>query len=260
MQFFIPGILPITLAAFMVWRDWKKGWRPEPVPRAGFWMLTALLLFAFWCGGYFLADAATTEERARYLTPGLETQVPLLTDFSLIYILVFPLFFLPFFALRSERALRRAALSNFLTLSLCTLTFFVFPVTFARPALPGHADELGAWILSLVHGADPAWNCLPSEHCAMALVAALALLQERRWLGTWALVTAIGIAFSTLCLKQHYLVDGVIGFVVALGMTLGARWQGWERLSLSTSQKKKFGGDGVSSSRSSDGLQDSSEG
>lgn len=225
----IPGILPMTFAALLTWRDHRKGRLTESA-RSGFWMLVGVFLFACWSGGYFLADALTTAERARYLAPGLESRVPLWTDFSLIYVLVFPLFLLPFFSLQSDMALRRAALSNLLTIFLCTITFLAFPVTFARPLLTAPPDELGAWILSLVHGADPAWNCLPSEHCAMALVATLALFQERRGLGLWALATAMAIAFSTLCLKQHYLLDAVAGFAVALSTMLAVRWPGWRRL------------------------------
>lgn len=225
----IPGILPLTIAGWLTFWDYKKGRIAEP-HRSGFWMLVGILLFAFWSGGYFLAGALTSAERARFLAPGLESRIPFWTDFSLIYVLVFPLFLLPFFSLRSERALQRAALSNLLTIFLCTITFLIFPVTFARPALPAPPDELGAWILSLVHGADPAWNCLPSEHCAMALVASLALFYERRWLGVWAFATAMAIAFSTLCLKQHYLIDAVAGFAVALGTTLVVRWPLWPRL------------------------------
>lgn len=261
----IPGILPLATAGLLTFWDNKRGRIAEP-RRAGFWMLTGLLLFAFWSGGYFLAGALTSAERARFLAPGLESRVPLWTDFSLIYVLVFPLFLLPFFSLHSEKALRHAALSNFLTIFLCTITFLVFPVTFARPDLPLPPDELGAWILSLVHGADPAWNCLPSEHCAMALVASLALFHERRRLGVWALATAMAIAFSTLCLKQHYLIDALAGFAVALGATFAVRWSLWhklwargQRFVATSAQDKKIANGRSGLGPRDEGWQDSSE-
>ncbi len=212
----IPFIIPIIAAGWLTVSDYKKQKLHEP-RRAGLWMLAGLVLFALWSGCYFLAGALTSAERVRLLSPGLERHVPFWTDFSLIYVLVFPLFLLPFFSLKTENALRRAAMSSLLTISACTITFFIFPVSFDRPALPGPPDELGVWILSLVHGADPSWNCLPSEHCAMALIAAMALFVERKRLGVWALGTALAIAFSTLCLKQHYFVDALAGFAVALG-------------------------------------------
>jgi len=78
----------------------------------------------------------------------------------------------------------------------------------------------------MVQGSDPPWNCLPSTHCAVAMLAALAILESDRRLGVWAVATAVGIGVSTMYTKQHYLVDVLAGFTLA-GLTWWALWWIW---------------------------------
>ena len=125
-------------------------------------------------------------------------------------------FLLPFFVVRERAAFRRLIAGDLLLFAACSVIFVAFPVAFERPPLPPQPWDLGAWVLSLVQGNDPPWNCLPSEHCAVALLAALATRESDRRVGAYALVTALLIGLSTLYTKQHYLVDVLAGYGIAL--------------------------------------------
>jgi membrane-associated phospholipid phosphatase len=62
-------------------------------------------------------------------------------------------------------------------------------------------------VLAIVYGADKPWNCFPSLHVAMSLLAALTILEVHRVRGMLILLLTLWISFSTVLIKQHYVLD-----------------------------------------------------
>ena len=93
--------------------------------------------------------------------------------------------------------------------------FLAMPVAFDRPGLATTTPNFAEWALQLVYGRDPPWNCMPSTHCAVAMLSALALLETGRGVGWFGMFTAAAIGVSTLYTKQHYVVDVLAGFTLA---------------------------------------------
>ena len=87
---------------------------------------------------------------------------------------------------------------------------------------------------------DPPYNLFPSVHLAIVTLAALVALKARRVYGAMALVAAGLVAVSIYATKQHFLVDGVAGVMLAVaayaifvrthcsnpGETLAYGWKG----------------------------------
>lgn len=68
---------------------------------------------------------------------------------------------------------------------------------------------------------DPAANCSPSLHVALSTICAFSIWSEKRKLiGSIWLIWSLGIATSTLLTKQHYAIDVVFGWLLALGALL----------------------------------------
>lgn len=127
--------------------------------------------------------------------------------------------FLPFalLSIRGEAAFDRTLKSVLLAAVLSDLIFFVFPTTFPRPAADGV-------LFDAIRSLDAPANCFPSQHVALAFLAAWGLrLDGRPWapLGyAWAAV----IAASTILVKQHYAADVAGGLALAaLSLRLTAR-------------------------------------
>ena len=218
----IPALIPISLALLFVYVEGEQAPRAEPAAWVG-WALGGAAMFGVWAGSYFLVGQGVDPARVRYLSSALEDQIPFRPTFALVYILLYPIFLLPFLVVRERAAFRRLVVGDLLLLATCSVAFLVFPVAFDRPAL-GPPRDLGTWVLSLVHGTDPAWNCLPSEHCAVAMLAALTIWEANRRIGAFAFVSALLIGLSTLFTKQHYLVDVVAGYGVSLCIFFALRW------------------------------------
>lgn len=215
MKLFIPVLFPISLSALFVFSEPPQVARSEPAAWWR-WALAAALMFGVWAGSYFLVGKLIDPARVRFLPSALEDQVPFRPAFSLVYILLYPIFLLPFFAVRDRDAFRRLVAGYLLMFATCSAAFLIIPVAFDRPALPPPPHDLGTWILSLVHGSDPAWNCLPSEHCAVAMLASLMTWEANKRIGAFGFFTTLMIGLSTLYTKQHYLVDVLAGYGVSL--------------------------------------------
>jgi membrane-associated phospholipid phosphatase len=223
MVWIIPAILPISVAALWVFSEEPQASAREPSQWIQ-WGLVAAMMFAIWAGLYFLVGRFTDPSRVRYLPALFESTIPFRPSYTILYVLLYPIFLLPFFAVRDRLAFQRLVSADLLMFATCTATFLAIPVAFDRPPLPLGPTDFSAWVLALVRGSDPPWNCLPSEHCAAAMVAALATWEADRKMGAFAFFTTILIGISTLFTKQHYLVDVLSGYGVAASIHFALRW------------------------------------
>ena len=72
-----------------------------------------------------------------------------------------------------------------------------------------------AWGLRSLHDFDPPYNCFPPLHVAYSFLAGLTAYRVHRGLGIVATLCATVIATSTLFTKQHYVVDVLVGVLMA---------------------------------------------
>jgi membrane-associated phospholipid phosphatase len=168
--------------------------------------LLALLMFGIWAAGYF-AIAYATEGHATHTLPTFawERDLRPSPEFVLIYLTIYPTFLLPFLFVRQKDFFRLFSLAYISVMCICYLIYLFFPVSIDRPELSVHS--FSTWVLAIVYAADRPWNCFPSLHVAMSLLAALTILEVHRIRGMLVLVLTLWIAYSTVLIKQHYVLD-----------------------------------------------------
>jgi membrane-associated phospholipid phosphatase len=107
---------------------------------------------------------------------------------------------------RTFYAMALASLSSF-------CVFLIYPTTIPRnvQAASGLTDKA----FQFLYAVDSPTNCFPSLHVALATLAAIAMLGERKSLGSIAVVWALLISLSTLTTKQHYVIDLIGGLLIA---------------------------------------------
>lgn len=217
------GVLPILAAALIARFEDRRHAEVVP-PEWRRWLVGALAMLGVWAGSYFAVGHLTTAERVVFLSSALDTSVPFDSRFVFLYVLLYPIFLLPFFVVRDQAAFRRLVAAYLIMIGVCSAVFLAYPVAFDRPPLPARPWPLSVWTLSLIHGSDPAWNCLPSEHCAAALIATFFCWEADRKVGLFALIATLAIGVSTLLTKQHYLVDVITGYALAAAAWFATRW------------------------------------
>lgn len=225
MTWLVPGPFPLAIAlgAQILEGDAQADQEPSEWIK---WAIAGIIMFSLWASTYFLAGFLTDPSRVRYLSASIESNIPMRPNYSLLYLLLYPIFMLPFFIVRKRVHFYQLIAAYAFMLIICTAVFLAIPVAFERPPLPTPSSDFGSWVLLVIRGADPAWNCMPSEHCAAAMIAALSTREASQKWGMFALIASIGIGISTLFTKQHYLGDVLAGYGLALALHYGVRWLG----------------------------------
>jgi len=134
-----------------------------------------------------------------------------------IYLCIYPLFVLPFLFIRDKQFFRLFSFSYILVMCICYVCYLLIPVSFTRrPDL--EVTTFSTFALSIIYKADNSWNCFPSTHVAMSLLASLTILEVHRIRGILATLLTVLIAASTVLIKQHYVIDVVAAMVLTFGV------------------------------------------
>lgn len=100
---------------------------------------------------------------------------------------------------------------------ICAGIFLLYPTVYPRPEILPH---LTGWVTRTVYHfltlIDTPQNCFPSQHVATCLFVSLALWHRYKALGIFFTLWTLAIIISTLTLKQHYVLDLLGGFFVAI--------------------------------------------
>jgi membrane-associated phospholipid phosphatase len=160
-------------------------------------------------------------------TPSLriETLVhPVLTElFSLCYILFFPylLFSLVYYFLGELGLLKKFVIGLFTIYGLGFLGYSFVPAAGPCHALveqysvPLTGGWITGWNAAVVARGSNGVDVFPSLHCAVSCFLLFFDRRHRPWRYRLYLLPCVGLWFSTLYLRYHYLVDVICGFALA---------------------------------------------
>lgn len=167
------------------------------------------------------------------VTGGIEPKLPIdifpvWTIWILPYVLCYILWFgsIAWIILRTQdRQFYSFVTASILTFSLGALTFIFFPTYVKSVALPG--SDILTSLLRIFHEHTGRYAAFPSGH---VYITTLLVLFFGRWYprfrSLWILILAI-VSFSTLFTGQHYILDVLGGYLVALaGYYFGLWWTG----------------------------------
>jgi membrane-associated phospholipid phosphatase len=114
-------------------------------------------------------------------------------------------------------------LYSFLALQIVSVAIFIlWPTTYPRELfpLPMTLDPWTTHMFNNLRGIDSPANCLPSLHVSSVYLSSFVYLDEQKKKFPFFFGWATAIALSTLTTKQHYIIDVVAGFGMALLMYL----------------------------------------
>ncbi|MFA5359134.1 MAG: phosphatase PAP2 family protein [Patescibacteria group bacterium] len=117
-----------------------------------------------------------------------------------------------------------ATLGVAVIIAMHAIAFVTYPTCYPRAPVQFTPTWL-TWLYDLLVVSDQPNNCLPSLHVSLALFASAVLYRREKILGAWFLVWGIAICVSTLTVKQHYLLDSILGAIVAATIYIAAYHQ-----------------------------------
>ncbi len=173
-----------------------------------------ILMFLVWSGGFLVISLMVDMGRTHQLRLAIDDKIPLIPEFSLIYLGLFPVFFMPFLLIKDDEYFKVFTSAYLTVMAVAYTVFALFPVSIVRPTV--EVVDFSTWVLNIIYACDRPVNLFPSTHVAMTMMAALTIWEINRLYGLVALIYAAAISASTLFTKQHYFLDVVIAVVLTL--------------------------------------------
>lgn len=167
---------------------------------------------------YWGAMALTQNRHHFDFTSDLDRLIPFVPEFVSVYFICY-LFWVVNYVLAAgngKNFFYRFLSADMAARLICFLCFILVPTTNIRPELTG-----GGWAVKMVewlYRMDQPANLFPSIHCMnswFCYVAVRGRSDIRPWYRGFSLGAAIAVAVSTVCIKQHYLLDTFSGFLLA---------------------------------------------
>jgi membrane-associated phospholipid phosphatase len=146
-----------------------------------------------------------------------ETSLPFWPSMTLVYVSLFPAFFLTKFIIRDKKSIKALAWTLALETVLAGMMFLLIPAETAYPI----AKDLGGWsfLFSAADVANLTYNLVPSLHVTYTITLAAAFAQcARSYVKAIVWIWAALMAMATLLTHQHHIVDVIAGFLFAAAM------------------------------------------
>ncbi len=179
--------------------------------------ITCAMLVYFWAGSHGIATLSARLPPHTLGTPA-DAAIPFVPWSVFIYSWAYTLALYPLFVVRCDRLFRRVAVAFFAALTVAYACFLAFPVT-AMGLRPDVAtldtSTFDGWGMRVTYALDPPLNLFPSMHVALAILSAAAAAKASPRLGRWAWPVVLGIMVTVYTTKQHFLVDGLAGVLLA---------------------------------------------
>lgn len=137
-----------------------------------------------------------------------------------LYLSDYLLVFIAFLLCRRPGSAARFIYAFMTTVVVATLVHSLWPTSYPRALfpVPRDASPFMHWGVALFRELDSPASCMPSLHVATAFLSAFAVVWEGERRAPALVAWAALIWGSTLTTKQHYLVDGVVGLLLALAV------------------------------------------
>lgn len=166
---------------------------------------------------YYPLNAFTASRETFKPLTALDAAAPFIPAFVFAYVSIYYISVVPAFLFKSRWVLRRAIVA-YTTMSVVSFTIFlVFPVEMIlRPDLV-EGEGFATWLLAMIYAVDYPYNCCPSLHVGLAMMGAFTIGCVDKRFGQVASVIALFVCASTMFIKQHYIIDVIVGYIVAYG-------------------------------------------
>ena len=141
------------------------------------------------------------------------------------YVLLYPFNVVTFFLYQEDKTLNHIGWGFILLQVFAFFVFMFYPVAYPIHFYPlPSGDSLSLKLFEFIRFMDRPVNCFPSLHVANSYMVAFGfVLENRKMFVPWFLIATV-IALSTLTTKQHYFLDILFGFFLALSIFFIMFW------------------------------------
>jgi membrane-associated phospholipid phosphatase len=168
---------------------------------------------------YFGIQLLLTANKYNFLI-SFDHIIPFVPEFVWIYHTLLPVILITMFSFVTKKKVFLSAFTAYMIASVVLSAFYIsFPSFYPRENFTD-SSSISGFLVELTRAIDGANNTFPSGHVTFAWILAFFInLTQRAKKHTWIRMAyytwAILISFSTLALKQHFIVDVLSGVLLA---------------------------------------------
>jgi len=148
----------------------------------------------------------------------IDSATPFIPQTIWIYASEIPFFLTVYFLSKNLENTNKYLYAFFFLQLVSVAIFVIYPTTYPRDLFP-LTEKLDPFTFSLfgsLRVTDAPTNCLPSLHVSSCYLSSFVFLKEQQKKFPLFFIWASAIAISTLTTKQHYIIDVIVGFLMAV--------------------------------------------
>ncbi|BBF44354.1 PAP2 family protein [Lachnospiraceae bacterium KM106-2] len=182
-------------------------------------VIPLIVVFSYQSTVYFCTKLINANLTHYDLTTKLDTMIPVLPSFSIIYLGCYAFWVLNYMLAGkvSKEHFYRFVTNILLSYTLCGIIFIIFPTMIIRPDAPA-VTSLGTLGMNFVFNSDTPVNLFPSMHCLISWFCYLGVRNKKqipKWYQYVSLIIAVLVCISTVTIKQHFIADIFGGIIIA---------------------------------------------
>lgn len=160
--------------------------------------------------------AGSLAESGTSLALKIDKEIPFISVFIFPYVYwyIFILLGVVFILSKDRERYARTLLSIYVAMCICYLFYYFYPVEISRPVIAN--TTIPNRLVNIIYENDRPLNCFPSIHVLNTyIIMRFTKLKDNKSWFWYTNISGILIMLSTLFIKQHFILDGVMA--IALG-------------------------------------------
>lgn len=205
-------------------RRWYFKWIQPWIPMYG--LFSVITCFVWNTLIYSGTQILMADAKHYDLTSKVDQMIPFDRRWIFIYIICFGFWAFNYILIVQEGKEHwfRFASADMISRFICGICFICIPTTNVRPIV--EENDIAGHLVHMVYAIDPATNLFPSIHCLVSWLCFVGIRKSKKvplWYKIFSCIFALLVCASTQFTKQHFMIDAVVGVLLAEFCYYGAQ-------------------------------------
>lgn len=158
----------------------------------------------------------TLSKSGKNLALPLDKEIPFVSlfVFPYVYWYIFIIVGLIFLLSKDRKEYLRALMAIYIGMCICFAFYYLYPVEISRPVVEN--NTIPNKLVNIIYKNDRPFNCFPSIHVLNTyIIMRFTKIKDNKYWFYYTNIIGILIILSTLFIKQHFILDGVVAIILA---------------------------------------------
>jgi len=158
----------------------------------------------------------TLSQNGKNLALMLDKEIPFVSLFVFPYVYWYIYIFigLIFILSKDRKRYLRTLMAIYIGMCMCYVFYYLYPVEISRPVIDN--NTIANKLVNIIYENDRPVNCFPSIHVLNAyIIMRFTKVKDNKSWFYYTNIIGILIMLSTLFIKQHFILDGVVAIILA---------------------------------------------